>query len=508
MRLKLPLLFVIALLASCGGTVKQYEKSVTRAIPEPQGTRLANRSNELGNPGDGRSGVRLISNGEEALAARLLLAKRAEKTIDAQYYLLHNDATGHLFASSLLQAADRGVRVRLLLDDMDTSHYDAMTAALDLHPKIEIRLFNPFWREKGLILSGLTDFKRVNRRMHNKSMTFDNAVTIVGGRNIGAEYFLAKERMNYVDLDVLAAGPVVLDVSASFDEYWNSKFAVPARVVIGEPKEFSLKDARIRLAELKEEARQSDFGKALIRSANEKFARETFKLTWVPARLYADPASKTAGDAQKEELLASQLSPYFENAGSEVRIVSAYFVPQTNGVNWLAGMEARGVEVDVVTNSIGSNDVIPVYAHYAKKRKALLRAGVELYELRTDALQSQKAGVYWWQSRSGLHTKAFMIDDRYLFVGSFNMDPRSVNINSEMGIMLDAPSLTARLNKSLDQALPVSTYHLGLDERGQINWTTRRSDGAISLYKSEPTGTTAQHLWADILGVLPIGSQL
>jgi len=216
----------------------------------------------------------------------------------------------------------------------------------------------------------------------------------------------------------------------------------------------------------------------------------------------------TRREAQKEEFLASQLSPYFENSESEVRIVSAYFVPQTNGVNWLAAMEARGVEVDVVTNSIGSNDVAPVYAHYAKKRKALLRAGVELYELRTDALQSQKAGVYWWQSRSGLHTKAFMIDDRYLFVGSFNMDPRSVNINSEMGIMLDAPSLTERLNKSLDQALPVSTYHLGLDDRGQINWTTRRSDGAISLYKSEPTGTNWQHFWADILGILPIGSQL
>jgi putative cardiolipin synthase len=508
MRLKLFLLSLVALLAACGSNDRQYEKTVTRAISEPQDTYLANRSNELGDPGDGRSGVRIISNGEEALAARLLLAARAEKTIDAQYYLLHNDATGHLFASSLLKAADRGVRVRLLLDDMDTAQYDAMTAALDLHPKIEIRLFNPFWRGKGLILSGLTDFKRINRRMHNKSMTFDNSVTIVGGRNIGAEYFLAEERMNYVDLDVLAAGPVVRDVSASFDEYWNSNFAVPARVVVGQPKELSLEEARIRLAELEEEARHSDFGKALIKSAKDDFARETFRLSWVPARLYADPSSKTAGNAQKEELLASQLAPYFENAENEVRIVSAYFVPQANGVKWLAAMEDRGVEVDVVTNSIGSNDVAPVYAHYAKKRKALLRVGVELYELRTDALQSQKTGVYWWQSRSGLHTKAFMIDERYLFVGSFNMDPRSVNINSEMGIMLDAPRLTASVNERLDQALPDSTYHLRLNDRGQINWTTRRDDGATSLYRSEPTGTAWQHLWADILGILPIGSQL
>ena len=176
-----------------------------------------------------------------------------EQTIDAQYYHLHDDPTGHLFASSLVQAADHGVRVRLLLDDMDTSGYDPMTAALELHPNIEIRLFNPLWREKGNVLCAKTDFSCFNRRMHNKSMTFDNVFTIVGGRNIGAKYFLANETTNYVDLDVLAAGQVVPDVSDSYDEYWSSRFAVPARVVIGELTDMTLNQARTRWQQLEGE---------------------------------------------------------------------------------------------------------------------------------------------------------------------------------------------------------------------------------------------------------------
>ena len=196
-------------LVACAPKTRTYEKTVSAALPAYSGTALSQLANRLGDPKDGRSGVKLISDGEEALASRLLMAAAAERTLDAQYYLLHDDPTGHLFAASLLQAADRGVRVRLLLDDMDTSSYDAMTAALDHHKNIEIRLFNPFWRDQSLLVAGLTDFKRINRRMHNKSMTADNVFTIVGGRNIGAEYFLARKEMNYADLDVLAAGPVV-----------------------------------------------------------------------------------------------------------------------------------------------------------------------------------------------------------------------------------------------------------------------------------------------------------
>nr|WP_321253895.1 phospholipase D family protein [uncultured Ruegeria sp.] len=495
-------------LVACSPRVRTYEKTVSSAVPASSDSNLAQTINRLGDPKDGRSGVKLISDGEEALVSRLLMAAAAEQTIDAQYYLLHNDPTGHLFAASLLQAADQGVRVRLLLDDMDTSGYDAMTAALDYHDNIEIRLFNPFWRDQSLLVAGLTDFKRINRRMHNKSMTADNVFTIVGGRNIGAEYFLARKEMNYADLDVLAAGPVVKEVSKSFDAYWNSEFAVPARVVVGEPEAFSLSDARGRLNALVEEAKQTQYGAALRRSAEENFADGALSLDWLPARLYADPPSKAAGLENSDPILASQLLPYFENAKSEVNIISAYFVPRNNGVRWMTELENRGVEVKVVTNSLASNDVAPVYAHYAKKRRAMLRGGVDLYELRPDAYQVQRRGINWAQSRSGLHSKAFAVDDRYLFVGSFNWDPRSVHINTEMGILMDSPALASQTMAALDQALPAYTYHVTLERAGQLKWRTRNEDGTILEYDSEPTGTTWDHIVAGFLSILPIGSQL
>ncbi|MGV6804695.1 MAG: phospholipase D family protein [Ruegeria sp.] len=495
-------------LVGCAPKNRSYEKTVTTSQHAYPNSSLSRTANRLGDPHDGRSGVKLISDGEQALASRLLMAASAEHTIDAQYYLLHNDPTGHLFAASLLRAADRGVRVRLLLDDMDTSGYDAMTAALDFHENIEIRLFNPFWRDQSLLLAGLTDFKRINRRMHNKSMTVDNVFTIVGGRNIGAEYFLARKEMNYADLDILAAGPVVNEVSQNFDAYWNSEFAVPARAVVGEPEDISLSDARKRLDELVEEAKQTQYGAALRRSAKENFSDGALSLDWVPARLYSDPPSKAAGLDDSGEILASQLLGYFESAKHEVNIVSAYFVPRNKGVKWLTELESRGVEVKVVTNSLASNDVAPVYAHYAKKRRALLRGGVELFELRPDVYQAQHHGINWAQSRSGLHTKAFTVDNRYLFVGSFNWDPRSVHINTEMGILIDSPELTTHTLSVLAEALPTYTYSVTLEDAGQLVWRTHNEDGSVLEYDAEPTGSAWEHIVAGFLGILPIGSQL
>jgi putative cardiolipin synthase len=502
------LLSVALVLAACATPQRDYSKTVTRALPEASQTRLAKRSASLGNPGDGRSGVKMLSNGEDALAARLLLSDRSEQTIDAQYYLLHDDAAGHLFSASLLRAADRGVRVRLLLDDMDTSDYDAFTQALDTHPNIEIRLMNPFWRDKGFIATGLTEFTRINRRMHNKSMTFDNAFTIVGGRNIGAEYFLAKSTSNYVDLDILATGPVVRDVSDFFDDYWNSSYAVPARAVINRPQDMSLDQARSGILALETEARTSQFGEALIKSGKKTFQRSSFDVTWVPATVYADPVEKLGGNADDLTTLARQLKPYFDAAEDELHIVSAYFVPLREGVDLLAALEDRGVDVEVVTNSNGSNDVAPVYAHYAKTRKPLLRAGVDLYELRTDLFQREQVGTNWLESRSGLHTKAFTIDDRKMFIGSFNFDPRSVRINTEMGIMIDSVALTAAALGQLEDALPKNAYRLRLTDDDRIIWETQGDDGSLVRYRSEPTASTWDQIVAGFLALLPIGSQL
>ena len=496
------------LLAACSHTVRTFEQTPSYSPAQPTSTRLTQAVQRLGDPRDGRSGVRLIGNGEEALAARLALAAAAEQTIDAQYYLLHNDPTGKIFAWSLLQAADRGVRVRLLLDDMDTKSYDAVSAALDSHENIEIRLFNPFWRDQSLVAAGLTDFKRINRRMHNKSMTADNAMSIVGGRNIGDEYFLAKRELNYSDLDVLVAGPVVDEVSTNFDEYWNSKFAVPARAVVGEPEGFSLDEARDRLDEIIGDARETEYASVVRAAAEQNLTQSTLKLAWVPAKMYSDPPSKAAGEDNEEEILASQLAKYFADATSKVEIISAYFVPRKRGTEWLRELEARGVEVLVVTNSLASNDVKPVYAHYAKDRRALLEGGVDLYELRPDADQEAQRGVNWGESRSGLHAKAFTIDDRYLFVGSFNWDPRSVNINTEMGILIDSAEFTKKTSNALRGVLREETFAVRLDKDERISWTETEPDGTQRIYYHEPTGSPWDQFVAGFYAILPIGSQL
>ncbi len=496
------------LLVGCSTSNRSFEQTPSYAPEQPTRTQLARAVQNLGDPRDGRSGIKLIGNGEEALAARIALAEAAEQTIDAQYYLLHNDLTGQVFAWSLLEAADRGVRVRLLLDDMDTKSYDAATAALDSHENIEIRLFNPFWRDQSLLAAGLTDFKRINRRMHNKSMTADNAMSIVGGRNVGDEYFLAEREMNYSDLDVLVAGPVVGEVSKNFDDYWNSTFAVPAKAVVGEPEDLSLDQARDRLDEIIGDARETKYAGAVRKAGEQNLTRSTLRLDWVPAKLYSDPPSKAAGADNDEEILASQLVSYFAGAQSKVEIVSAYFVPQKRGTSWLTELEARGVEVSVVTNSLASNDVPPVYAHYAKNRRALLEGGVDLYELKPDANQERKRGVFWGQSQSGLHAKAFTVDDRYLFVGSFNWDPRSVNINTEMGILIESPEVTTRASKALKQAVKAETFAVRLEEDDRLTWTENDPDGTRRIYYYEPTGSFWDHFMAGFYGILPIGSQL
>ena len=496
------------LLVGCSTSNRSFEQTPSYAPEQPTRTQLARAVQNLGDPRDGRSGIKLIGNGEEALAARIALAEAAEQTIDAQYYLLHNDLTGQVFAWTLLEAADRGVRVRLLLDDMDTKSYDAATAALDSHENIEIRLFNPFWRDQSLLAAGLTDFKRINRRMHNKSMTADNAMSIVGGRNVGDEYFLAEREMNYSDLDVLVAGPVVGEVSKNFDDYWNSEFAVPAKAVVGDPEGLSLDQARDRLDEIIGDARETKYAGAVRKALAQNFTRSTLRLDWVPAKLYSDPPSKAAGADNDEEILASQLVSYFAGAQSKVEIVSAYFVPRKRGTAWLTELEARGVEVSVVTNSLASNDVPPVYAHYAKNRRALLEGGVDLYELKPDANQERKRGVFWGQSQSGLHAKAFTIDDRYLFVGSFNWDPRSVNINTEMGILIESPEVTTRASKALKQAVKAETFAVTLEEDDRLTWTENDPDGTRRIYYYEPTGSFWDHFMAGFYGILPIGSQL
>ncbi|MCE5974211.1 phospholipase D family protein [Sinirhodobacter sp. WL0062] len=486
-----------------------YSKSVSLARMDTDTTWLARRAEAMGNPHDGRSGVYLMRDGAEALALRLVLSERAEKTIDAQYYLLHDDVAGHLFLWKLLEAAERGVRVRLLLDDIDMAGYDPVTAALDVHPNIEIRLFNPFWRTAPMAVVAALDFPRVNRRMHNKSMTFDNTVTILGGRNIGAEYFAARGDSNYDDLDILAAGPAAREVSSSFDTYWNSPYAVPSEVVIkGHRDAASVSGNRAHLQDLSREAQASPYGAALRHEIRDALGSNSLRLHWVPARIFADAPDKANGGADSATFLSAALEPYVISAQSELYIVSAYFVPRRRGVEMLAGMEARGVDITVLTNSMDSTDVLAVYGHYALSRRALIEAGVDLWELRANTAREDRKRPGLEKSLSGLHSKAFAVDGRHLFIGSFNWDPRSVHINTEMGLMIDSPELTQEVLRVFRRDLPQRAYKLTADERGKLNWLSRRADGVTLLHLWEPYDSVLRAFMSGVYGFLPIGKQL
>ena len=458
----------------------------------------------------GQSGFYLLNNGIEALAARLLLSSRAERSIDAQYYLLHADLAGYVFVDQLLKAADRGVRVRLLLDDMTTKGHDVGLAVLDSHPHIEVRIFNPFSRRTARWWDFVTDMGRVNHRMHNKSMTFDNQITIVGGRNIGEEYFDARPDMNYNDLDLLGIGPVVQEVSQAFDAYWNSAAAVPVLALVDAPQgPQDLEQLRQRLAVQVEAAMQTPYRAAFKSSLAELLAFQRDSLKWEQWTLVVDPPEKVqAGfEARRSEQLTSQLRPAVEAAQTEFVLVSPYFVPRHSGVEQFRRLRQRGLRVVIVTNSLSSTDVAPVHAGYSRSRKALLEAGVELWEIRDDPTRRDRERRGLGHSASSLHTKAFAVDRRYLFVGSFNFDPRSMNINTEMGIVLDSPSLAAPALDGLFQALPASAYRLRLNADGDIEWVAQENNTEV-VYRTEPHTSFWRRFSVGFLRLLPIEGQL
>ncbi len=495
------------LLASCAPWAQDYPRTESHALPYAGSTFLARQTQVLGDPGDGRSGVRLVADGPESLALRLILADRAERSIDAQYYLLHDDASGHLFAWHLLKAAERGVRVRLLIDDMDTAGYDAMMAALDQHPNFEIRLWNPFRRGPGKMIASAFEFDRINRRMHNKSMTVDNAVTLVGGRNVGDEYFAAKSESNYNDLDLLGAGPVAREVSEVFDSYWNAEHAIPAPAV-AQTDALTLDEAKAKLGQLAGAAGLSDYGSALKHAVRESLVQGRLDLDWVPVEVISDPVEKTGGEARQEDIVAARILPYIRGAEDSLFVASAYFVPREQGTELLSGLAERGVAVTVLTNSMDSTDVLPVYSHYARSREPLLEAGVNLWELRSEGPRPDRERLGLGQSLSSLHTKAFAVDRHWLFVGSFNWDPRSVAINTEMGVLIESPKLAAAAVEQFRKGIRQNAYQLRLGTDGNIEWLDHSPDGTTLVHRSEPAESGWRSFKSRIFGVLPIGGQL
>ena len=505
------LVMALGLMSACATIDFDYPRPESQAFQDTNSTYLGGKIAGVvaAHPAN-QSGFYPLVNGIDALAARLLLAKRAERSIDVQYYLIKRDAVSYAFIDSLLQAADRGVRIRLLLDDIFTKGYDAGMAGLDSHPNFEIRIFNPFGRKGGRSLNAITSFSRINRRMHNKSFTVDNQVTLIGGRNIADEYFGAREDAKFGDLDVVGIGPVVQDVSNMFDSYWNHETAlpVPAFAKMPEDPAAELERVRTELAAARERVANTKYAEAVEDEILELVESNTNMFTWAPYTLAYDSPDK--GIKSKAEEAASITTPLRESllsAEKEVLLISPYFVPRKGGVEGFSELAKSGIDVKVVTNSLAANNQSTVHGGYAPSRKPLLRNGVKIYEVRADADIQGSQIVAASGAKATLHTKAFIVDREEIFIGSFNFDPRSANINTELGVIIKSPKIASHLAQGLERALPTKTFEVFLNEGGKLRWRGMENGEEVILEK-EPQTTWGQRFGAGFMRILPIRGQL
>lgn len=463
-----------------------------------------------------KSGFLLLSNGLDAFVARAVLAQSAERSIDAQYYLFHDDLTGKLLLNQLLEAADRGVRVRLLVDDMDLAGRDLGAAALDSHPNMEVRLFNPFSRKVHRLSQFITRMGSVTRRMHNKSFTVDNQATILGGRNIGDEYFEAHPDLAFEDLDVFCIGPVAGEVSESFDRYWNNELAYPALTLKERPlTPEELEQMSRKMNDFVLEHSDSDYIKALRNSPLASSMRQdSVRFSWGEADVIYDQPEKLIKAFNKTEYhLAPKLEPYFRGASSELIIISPYFVPGKEGVAFLTQLSQGGVRVRILTNSLSSTDVGIVHAGYAKYRKPLLRGGVELYEMNKKLTREERKEKKGGQgsSKASLHAKSFVFDREQVFIGSLNLDPRAVVHNTEIGVVFRSSEIAKGIGDWFDDNIKEVAFrlelHTGSKGSEQIRWHGT-VDGQPRTFKVDPYTGFWRRFGIGFMGLLPIESQL
>jgi putative cardiolipin synthase len=503
--------------AGCASLPDNSGRQESYALKDTGDTAIGHiAENRVETEGQGQDGFLLLESGLAAFVARAVLTHHAERSIDLQYYLYHRDLVGYLFMNLLINAADRGVRVRLLVDDMDLEGRDAGLVALDSHPNIELRIFNPFDRKIGRMPQFVTGFGSVTRRMHNKSFTVDNQVTIVGGRNIGDEYFDADPTLEFADLDVMVFGDVVKDVSHAFDLYWNSELSYPATTLIDErPSEDAIKKMRKDLADFAEQQNDTEYVKALKNSdlANRMRAGEVQYHYGNTVVVYDHPEKISSDRGVTELHLMTQLAPHFNNIKKELIIFSPYFVPGDEGVDFFERLIRKGVTVKIITNSLASNDVGIVHAGYSKYRKALLRAGVELYEMNKKLTRSQrkeKKGV-GASSKASLHAKSFILDREKIFIGSLNLDPRSFYENSEIGVIIESPEVATKMAEGFDSEIAKGAFRLELvmdqDDNEYIHWHGIENGKPVT-YDVDPHTSFWRRMGVGIMRILPIESQL
>jgi phosphatidylserine/phosphatidylglycerophosphate/cardiolipin synthase-like enzyme len=482
----------LLVLAGCAGLPRHVHKIPSTAFQHPETTTLG-RIVAADEAGNNLSGIRLLSSGDEAFASLITLADHAERTLDIQYYIIHEDESTSTLLHHVRLAADRGVRVRVLVDDLNTAGEDRRFMHLSSHANIEVRVFNPFtagrfstWTR---FIASATDIRRINHRMHNKLFVADNALAITGGRNIGDQYFTLDPHSNFVDLDVVAAGPIVPQLSASFDEFWNSKYAIPIASVA---------------SSVDSEANAPPPVEALTTVGADWLEQELdtrkLELLWVPATVLADQPAKIASETSPdvEFTIANDITALMRTAQHDLSIISPYFIPGKQGVQLIGDLVSHGVHVRILTNSLASTDSPLVDIGYARYRVPLLKLGVDLREMRPKLGQKRVRFHPFRSSNASLHAKALVIDQKIVFIGSMNMDERSARTNSELGLVISSSEIAREVTSLLDDISTDGSYKLQLDDHGHVEWVSGDA-GSQHVWHTDPATSRTERVWLKLL---------
>ena len=487
---RLACIALVLLASACASLPDDVERTTSTAIADISDTRLHNNLTPLLNAHPQKSGFRILPVGEDAFLTRVGLISQADRTLDLQYYMWHEDLTGSGLFNAVVKAADSGVRVRLLLDDMNTAGMDPTLRALDAMENIEVRLFNPFANRNNRLDDIVTDPLRINHRMHNKTLTVDGIATIFGGRNIGDEYFAADMELGFGDMDALAIGPVAKEVGSQFDLYWNSAYAYPISAFYDQkPDAQEMAAYRAAAAVKLETIMDSEYAAGLRKmdlAQAESFS--DFSYSWSEGVIaYDQPDKIVSRDMAPETHQFPTLLKGMNTAKSDLLIVSPYFIPGDELTEYLVGRAEAGVRVRILTNSLLSNDVPAVHAGYIRYRKALVEGGVELYELRADLGRSGGAKAIQ-PEKSSLHAKYMVFDKHWLWVGSYNMDGRSTIYNTEFGAYFIDPVEAKNQSDKFDERIMPVAFKVELDDDGDLSWITQRN-GQQERFDKEPDTT-------------------